>query len=220
MTVIDHLVVGAATLEEGLAFARRHFGVDLGAGGRHPDMATHNALLRLGQVYLEVIAVDGRAPRPSRPRWFELDGPWMRQALATGPRLLTWVVRARDEDFGEVDTGLFGAPLAMQRDRLRWRITVPADGHLPAGGLLPTVLHWDSSPAVTGMPDSACRLHAVVLRTASPAWYGRELDAIGAGSLVTLAAPSAGQGEGLSAVLDTPAGRVCIDQAGVVAVER
>ena len=60
-------------------------------------MGTHNALLGLGpRFYLEVIAVDPDGATPSRPRWFDLDEPRMKAALAEGPHLATGS-RARDD---------------------------------------------------------------------------------------------------------------------------
>ncbi|MFO0004298.1 MAG: VOC family protein, partial [bacterium] len=51
---VDHLVLGAATLEEGIAWAERMLGATPQPGGRHPQWGTHNALLSLGHgAYLE-----------------------------------------------------------------------------------------------------------------------------------------------------------------------
>ncbi len=74
MSKLDHLAIVAPTLEEGVAYVEKTLGVPMAAGGKHPEMGTHNRLLRLGDdIYLEVIAVDPEAPRPERPRWFGLD---------------------------------------------------------------------------------------------------------------------------------------------------
>ena len=92
--VLDHLVIGARSLEEGRSFVADLLGVSPVAGGTHPHMGTHNVLLSLGgSVYLEVIAVDPEAEPPDRPRWFSLDNPNILQVLKQGPRLLTWVAR-------------------------------------------------------------------------------------------------------------------------------
>ena len=42
---VDHLVLGAATLEAGIAWAESTLGATPQRGGRHPQWGTHNALL-------------------------------------------------------------------------------------------------------------------------------------------------------------------------------
>ena len=72
---VDHLVVAAASLEEGVAWCEATLGVVPGPGGEHPLMGTHNRLLRIATVdypraYFEIIAIQpGRAPQRAR-RWF------------------------------------------------------------------------------------------------------------------------------------------------------
>ncbi|HET6828569.1 MAG TPA: VOC family protein, partial [Ramlibacter sp.] len=85
---IDHLVVVAQTLEQGVEWCERTLGVTPGPGGKHPLMGTHNRLLRIATVdypraYLEIIAPDPDQPPPALPRPFGLDH------LETS-RLVTW----------------------------------------------------------------------------------------------------------------------------------
>jgi hypothetical protein len=44
---LDHLVIAAATLEEGVAWCEATLGVTPGPGGKHPLMGTHNRLLSI-----------------------------------------------------------------------------------------------------------------------------------------------------------------------------
>ena len=93
---LDHLVVGAQSLDEGAGYIADLLGVPPVKGGVHPNMGTHNVLLSLGgSVYLEVIAINPDGDPPEHPRWFSLDNPTVRQTLEQGPRLLTWVARTR-----------------------------------------------------------------------------------------------------------------------------
>ena len=48
MAEIDHIVLGARTLEEGTAFVTRLLGVKPQPGGKHEGAGTHNLLLGLG----------------------------------------------------------------------------------------------------------------------------------------------------------------------------
>jgi hypothetical protein len=60
---IDHLVIGAASLEQGVAWCEATLGMAPGPGGVHAFMGTHNRLLRIdgpgfANTYLEIIAID------------------------------------------------------------------------------------------------------------------------------------------------------------------
>ena len=89
---IDHLVVSASRLADGVAYVEQKLGLRMLPGGKHPDMGTHNALLNLGETYLEVIAIDPEANAPDHPRWFNLDN------FTGPPRLTNWVARTDDLD--------------------------------------------------------------------------------------------------------------------------
>jgi hypothetical protein len=159
---IDHLVVAARSLDAGEAWAESRLGCTLVGGGRHPLMGTHNRLLGLGdRVYLEVIAVDPDAS-PSRPRWFSLDTPAMHARLEQGPALIHWVARTDDivalASASPVDVGEI---IAMSRGDHRWRITVPRDGSLPAGGVFPSLILWEGSRPTAALPESGCRLESL-----------------------------------------------------------
>ena len=54
---LDHLVVTAPVLAEGVAWVETTLGVKMEAGGQHPQMGTHNALL-----------LEARHPHPDRVR--------------------------------------------------------------------------------------------------------------------------------------------------------
>jgi hypothetical protein len=141
---LDHIVIAAPSLDAGVAWVEERLGARPVPGGQHVAMGTHNALLRLGsRCYLEVIAIDPAGRAPARPRWFALDEPGMQARLAAGPALVTWVVRtpslasacARVPDLGEI--------MPMTRNAFRWKISVPDDGSLAWGGILPTAIQWE-----------------------------------------------------------------------------
>lgn len=171
---VDHLVIGAATLEAGAAWCEATFGVAPGPGGKHPLMGTHNRLLALGsdafaRCYLEIIAIDPDAPAPARRRWFDLDDPTLRAALGEEPRLIHWVARCDDlaaECAALAAAGIDrGEVLAAERDTphglLRWRIAVRADGQRLCGGAMPTLIEWGAAHPADQLPPSALRLAAL-----------------------------------------------------------
>lgn len=214
---LDHLVIAAATLEQGAAWCLRAFGVEPAPGGRHAFMGTHNRLLRLvgddadawTQAYLEIIAIDPAAAAPARPRWFGLDEASLRAAVALQPRLVHWVARdaqpaARRADWSAA--GVDPGPVeAAQRDTpegpLRWRITVPVDGRPPGGAGLPALIAWDAGrhPSLRLDAGTAVRLRSMQLAGLP---QGRAFDAIWphAARLVP-AAPGGRGGSALRVVL-------------------
>ena len=68
VAVLDHLVVAATTLADGIEYFADVTGVAPQPGGKHVTMGTHNALVRLGaQVSVEIIAIDPDGVKPARP---------------------------------------------------------------------------------------------------------------------------------------------------------
>ena len=178
---LDHLVVAAASLEQGVAWCEDRFGVTPGPGGRHGAMGTHNRLLRLRgpradswpRAYLEILAIDPLAPAPTRPRWFGLDDATLRAALENGPRLVHWVVRADDPDTCRrqwAAVGLDPGPLtraerATPHGVLRWRLSIPDDGRPQLGGALPALIAWELDGAVSHPADRLDPATALTLQT-------------------------------------------------------
>lgn len=154
MLRFDHLAVSASTLEDGVTAVENALGVALAPGGKHAHMGTHNRLLGLGDLYLEVIAIDPDAPAPTWPRWFDLDrftGP---------PRLTNWVAACDDLDaeLAQSPAGT-GKPVSLSRGDLRWTMAVPGDGCLPYDGCFPALISWHGTlhPAAL-LPDAGVRL--------------------------------------------------------------
>src|ERR1700682_2616907 len=153
---LDHLVVAAASLEQGEDHLESVLGVRPRRGGKHVAMGTHNSVLRLGDgVYLELIAIDPDGIKPDRPRWFDLDRPSLRASLAQGPRLIHWVARCADiEAAQKISAADHARVFPMTRAPYSWRITIPVDGHLPADGMVPTRLEAaDANPPADTMAD-------------------------------------------------------------------
>ncbi|MBO9333029.1 glyoxalase [Achromobacter pulmonis] len=154
---IDHLVIAAADLDSGTRYVAERLGIAPAGGGAHPRMGTHNRVLGMAEgIYLEVIAIDPRAEPPARPRWFGLDQDAVRARLAQGPYLAHWAARVEAPlDLSRMQAehpDRLAPAIAMTRGALRWRLTVPDDGSLPAwreagvaagDGLLPTLIQWD-----------------------------------------------------------------------------
>lgn len=174
MLALDHLVVAAATLDQGLNWCDALLGVRPESGGRHAAMGTHNRVFAIGsarfpRAYFEIIAVDPQAPRPDQARWFDLDDAALQAQLAHGPQLVHWVARCTDIDAahaalraGGIDCGAIQAAERMTpQGLLRWRISVRADGRRALGGAAPALIDWAGAHPTDALPDSGVVLQAM-----------------------------------------------------------
>jgi hypothetical protein len=166
---LDHITIIAPALAEGVDHVRACLDIDVPFGTKHPDMGTHNHRLRLGEtVYLEIIAVDPDAPRPSRPRWFGLDDTdAVRRHWQNGERLRAWVATTCDIDAVLRAHGhLLGGKMRIGRQS---QFSVLPDGGLPLAGVLPSVIdRAGQSPPSIAMPELGARLREFVLEHPSP----------------------------------------------------
>ena len=154
MLTFDHIAISANDLASGVEAVEAALGVRLAGGGEHPLMATHNRLMGLGDLYLEVIATNPAVAAPAWPRWFDLDN------FSGQPRLTNWVARSKslNADLALCPDGT-GVPLSLQRGEYRWQMAVPSDGKLPFDGCFPALIEWQGSAHPTGaLPESGVRL--------------------------------------------------------------
>jgi Glyoxalase-like domain len=145
---LDHVTLGASSLEAGAAYMRTTLGAAIPAGGKHADMGTHNCVMRVGDgVFLELLAIDPAAAQPARPRWFGMDDPEVVAALADSPRPIGWVVSTSNLDEVIANSPVpLGEAVRMSRGGRSWRITVTASGQMPYGGLVPAFIEWSGGP--------------------------------------------------------------------------
>jgi hypothetical protein len=181
----DHLVTGAGSLSQGVAWFEQLSGISIPYGGAHPRMGTHNHISAMGaNSFIEIIAIDSGADKPDRPRWFNLDSPASITALSQTPQLLTWVVNTTDIDAtlavarqAGFDTG---EVIEITRGSLRWRIAVRADGALVENGTFPIIIEWPAGkhPAAA-MTDQGIRIKRIQLVHPQPQYLVGGLSAMG-----------------------------------------
>lgn len=169
---LDHLVIAARTLDDGVDWCDATLGLRPVAGGQHLFMGTHNRVFdvssaRFPRSYVEIIAVDPSLPAPAHPRWFDLDDGALQRQLARGPQPVHWVARVEGGDMGTARAAMLthgidcGEVISAERGTLRWRITVRADGHRALAGAAPALIDWADGHPTDALPASAVRLEAL-----------------------------------------------------------
>lgn len=171
---LDHLVLAARTLEEGVVWCETTLGLRPEAGGQHLFMGTHNRVFSIAssafpRAYFEIIAIDPSLPAPKRARWFGLDEPALQRALVDGPRLVAWVARCDDiaathatMRAAGIDCGVVEpAERATPRGLLRWQISLRTDGRRLLGGAAPALIEWGNVHPTESMPANGIEVKAM-----------------------------------------------------------
>jgi hypothetical protein len=198
----DHLLLGVAELDEGIAWVERKTGIRAAVGGSHPGRGTRNALLSLGRrQYLEIIAPDPAQPQPEAQ--FEL----LRQLAA--PRLIRWAAVTTEINAVAQQARAAGYEFLGPRDGsrarpggrlLKWK-TLNIRTEL--GGVIPFFIEWEAGVAhPSGDSPAGCQLVAFDLQHPQPERVREMLGRLGIEAQVS-------RGEmKLKATLKTPKGIV------------
>jgi hypothetical protein len=144
---VDHLVVGAPGLRSGIRWVEERVGVAPVEGGAHEGMGTHNALLGLGDHYLEVLAPDPGQPTATSSVVEQL-------RVLEVPVLLTIAVAS---------SGLSN-PVQMSRRRpdgvlLEWQLEFTSTPLF--------FIDWMGTPRPAGLPDGG-RITSLRVTTPEP----------------------------------------------------
>lgn len=233
-TQIDHLVVAAHTLEQGVQWCEATLGITPEAGGEHSQFGTHNKLFKIATpahplAYFEIIAINPGAKGPANPnakRWFDLDNPELRAEVAKEPRLVHFVAGTDELQAARIalkNIGIDRGP-AMPASRhsrkgvLHWQITVREDGYRLFEGCLPTLIQWgkpdDAEPLRlhprNSLPRSKVSLDSIAVSHPSAAKLQAAYAAIGLEGVAITEGPA-----NLSATLKTPKGLVTLQSMGI-----
>jgi hypothetical protein len=172
-TQLDHLVIVAKTLEQGVQWCETTLGVTPNPGGEHAQFGTHNRLFKIATpghplAYLEIIAINPGAKQAgntsasskneskntdTKKRWFDMDDAALQAAVAIAPRLVHFVAQTDDIQAGRsalkalgIDRGAaVEANRHTRKGRLEWKITVRDDGQRLFNGTLPSLIQWGKS---------------------------------------------------------------------------
>lgn len=222
---LDHLVVYAASLDEGVAWCEATLGITPGPGGEHPRMGTHNRLFKIASTafpaaYFEIIAINSKANHvhlTGGKRWFDMDSAALKaQVSQHGPQLIHWVARvpdaaatvARLAGLGITRGEVVHASRPTPRGPLEWQISVRGDGQRLFDGTLPTVIQWGGVHPTVAMPDSGVVLQSLALSSPEAPALNAALQAIGLNTPTATPGPAQ-----LRATLATPLGTVVLESA-------
>ncbi len=231
---IDHLVIVAANLDQGVAWCEATLGITPSAGGEHKLFGTHNCLFKIATpanplAYCEIIAINSaavRAANTTQKRWFDMDDELLHAAVAEQPRLVHFV--ANTPDVQAVRAALSGLGIdrgpALEASRhsrkglLQWQITVRDDGQRLFNGMLPTIIQWgkadDKEPLRlhprNSLPRSGVTLQSITSTHPQASALQKAYDAMGLQGVAVQAGPA-----NLIATLQTPKGVVQLNSQGV-----
>ena len=233
-TQIDHLVVMAQTLAQGVQWCEATLGITPAPGGEHAQYGTHNCLFKIATpgyplAYLEIIAINPAAKRPANAqatRWFDMDDPALQAAVALEPRLIHFVANTDDLQGGRATLkaqGIERGPAAhasrhSRRGLLQWQITVRDDGQRLFDGALPSLVQWgkagDAEPLRlhprNSLPRSGVSLQSLAVSHPSADKLEAAYEALGLTGVTLETGPA-----NLIATLKTPKGTVVLQSHGV-----
>lgn len=181
--MLDHIILGCADLDRGIAFVEESTGVRAVFGGVHPGRGTMNALLSLGdRQYLEIMVPDPNAKAVQ---------PWAAQRMnslqeLTTPRLITWAAHIGDVDLLAKklrEEGIaFVGPTPGSRARpdgrvLSWRtLNLSDDRH----GLFPFFIEWGSdSVHPSADAPAGCRIEHFATADQDPGELSKAFQRLG-----------------------------------------
>ena len=182
---IDHFMYAVADLDEGMAWAEDVFGVAPAFGGSHEGLGTRNALLSLGETYLEIIAPD--------PAQSVENQMVERMSKLSAGGLVTWaaqgdlaVTKGLLEEAGISSAG----PVETRRrtadgDLLVWDLLFPQG----AGYGMPFFIDWRESPHPAKTTPVSGELLSFAISTPDAGELGAVLAGLGLGVEVSEGAP-------------------------------
>jgi hypothetical protein len=231
---IDHLVIVANNLDQGVAWCESTLGITPGPGGEHKLFGTHNRLFKIAtpanpMAYCEIIAINtvaAHARISSSKRWFDMDNAALQAAVAVQPRLVHFVANTADVQAARAALSALGIDRgpALEASRhtrkgvLQWQITVREDGQRLFNGALPTLIQWgkpdDAEPLRlhprNSLPRSGVTLHSISATHPEAAALQAAYAAIGLQGVAVQTGPA-----NLTATLHTPKGIVTLESQGL-----
>jgi hypothetical protein len=205
-TAVDHLILGAADLDQAIAWLEKTTGVKAAIGGVHPGRGTRNALVSLGgRQYLEILAPD--------PNQQVNALPYNLKSVST-PRLIAWAAVTKDINSVAEKSRSAGLSVSGPRDgsrarpdgrMLKWKsLDVGTGAGQERAALIPFFIEW-AADSLHPSQDSpkGCELQSFEMEHPDPASVIDTLKKLGIEAKVKQAKEAR-----LRATLKTPKGKV------------
>jgi len=233
-TQIDHLVVVAKSLEQGVQWCEAKLGITPGVGAEQAAQGTHTRLFKIATpanplAYLEIIAINPAGKKSASPtarRWFDMDDAALQAAVAIEPRLVHFVAHTDDIQAArnalkaqDIDRGpAVHDKRHSRRGVLQWQMTVREDGQRLFNGALPSLIQWGKSDAAeplrlhprNSLPRSGVTLQSLTITHPTASKLQAAYEAIGLSDVAVETGPA-----NLVATLNTPLGIVVLESHGI-----
>ena len=152
---IDHLVVGCRHLEEGTKYIQNLFNVELSEIGYHKLIGTHNRVLKIGKIYLEVIALNPLSKVNKKNSFFGLSNDFVQENILIKPRLISFVISSTLNEKSE----FYCKKIYMERGNYKWNFIKPNrrkfnQKTFPYIDVFPSKINWLSLSPLLEMKDN------------------------------------------------------------------
>lgn len=164
MHKLDHIVLGASTLDEGTEYLEKILELKLSDVGYHNDMGTHNRVIKVSEdIYLELVAIDPNSKTLKHRRWFNLDSPKLQKKLRKLPQIIGFVIENEKEQILRYYNPFFQA----SRGNYSWNFAMPnpknnlISNELLESGIIPSLIKWKSEKPIYQMKSNQLELEKI-----------------------------------------------------------
>ena len=161
MNKLDHIVIGAFTLEEGTEFVESKLQSKLSDIGYHENLGTHNRVIRIDDnVYLEVIAINPQSRNLKVRNCFNLDNSTLQSKLKKSPQIISYVIENNDINILKYYDPFF----EVSRANYRWQFAMPSykknilNDDIIESGIIPSLISWKSENPILHMKKNQFEL--------------------------------------------------------------
>ena len=152
---IDHLVFGCNNLIEGSSCIEDLFKIKLSNIGYHKTIGTHNRVLKIGDIYLEVIALDPKSKVNKSNSFFNLNNNYVKKNILKDPRLISFVISSNTH----MKSSFYLQPHYVERGEYKWNFYRPNSKKIDKKifsypDAFPSVINWFSHSPIKDLQNN------------------------------------------------------------------